>query len=107
MTPEDTAQPMQPDNRCSIAGPDGTRIPTDDPHAYQSHKGANTIWVRTCAPCGAVDWDDLRVECSKLVTDARTQSKLDAIRALVAESTARMEPVSWIDALTEILDGGK
>lgn len=33
------------------------------------------------------------------------QAKLDAIRALVDESVARMEPVSWIDALTEILDG--
>lgn len=33
------------------------------------------------------------------------QAKLDAIRALVNESVARMEPVSWVDALTEILDG--
>jgi hypothetical protein len=37
--------------------------------------------------------------------DATAQAKLDAIRTLVNESVARMEPVSWIDALTEILDG--
>jgi hypothetical protein len=37
--------------------------------------------------------------------DASAKAKLDAIRALVDESLARMEPVSWIGALTEILDG--
>ena len=45
-------------------------------------------------------------ECGVMWTprESDPQAKLDAIRALVNESVARMEPVSWIDALTEILD---
>ena len=41
---------------------------------------------------------------ARLVRTEELTGKIDAIRALVDESVARMEPVSWIDALTEILD---
>ena len=46
-------------------------------------------------------------ECGVMWTprEPSAQAKLDAIRALVNESVARMEPVSWVDALAEILDG--
>jgi hypothetical protein len=40
------------------------------------------------------------------LSNEEMSEKLDAIRALVNESVARMEPVSWVAALTEILDGG-
>lgn len=54
------AEPTVPVDTCSMAGPNGSRIPTEEPHAWVSRKGPDNIWVRTCHRCPAIDWDDLR-----------------------------------------------
>lgn len=53
-------EPTVPVDTCSMAGPNGSRIPTEEPHAWVSRKGPDNIWVRTCHRCPAIDWDDLR-----------------------------------------------
>lgn len=73
-------QPMRPEGGCSLPGPNGSRIPIDEPHAYSSHKGANTIFVRTCDLCGAIDWDALHE-----ATVERVAAEVDRLRA---ENTA-------------------
>ena len=58
--PTPSTRPDVPVDACSIAGPNGTRIPTEEGHAWVSRKGPDNIWVRTCQSCPAIDWDDLR-----------------------------------------------
>lgn len=50
-------------------------------------------------------WCDECAERARNSAAGDAQEKIDAIRTLVNESTARMEPVSWIGALNAILDG--
>jgi len=79
-TPADAAQPMLPHNRCSLRGLNGTRTPIDEPHSFSSRKGANTIYVRTCDLCGAIDWDDVHEETVKRVVIETTRLRAEVER---------------------------
>jgi hypothetical protein len=81
-------QPMRPAGGCSLAGPNGSRIPIEEPHAYSSRKGANTIFVRTCSLCGEIDWDDLHEQTVQRVADETHRLRAEADRA--RERTAEM-----------------
>lgn len=76
----DAAQPMLPHNRCSLRGPNGSRTPIDEPHSFSSRKGANTIYVRTCDLCGAIDWDDVHEETVKRVAIETTRLRAEVER---------------------------
>ena len=80
-----TDQPMRPEGGCSLAGPNGSRIPIEEPHSYSSHKGVNTIFVRTCDLCGDIDWDALHE-----ATVERVAIEVSRLRAALTEvSNAR------------------
>jgi hypothetical protein len=76
-----TGQPMRPEGGCSLAGPNGSRIPIEEPHSYTARKGANTIFVRTCDLCGEIDWDALH--------EATVERVAIEVSRLRAENTAQ------------------
>jgi regulator of replication initiation timing len=100
-------QPMRPAGGCSLAGPDGSRIPTEEPHAYSSRKGANTIWVRTCDLCGDIDWDDLHEQTLQRVADEthRLRDENTALRVKIEEGLEAAETARATLAMGEADDG--
>lgn len=79
---EQPHQPMRSEGGCSLAGPNGARIPVQEPHSYSARKGANTIFVRTCDLCGDIDWDALHEATVERVAIevSRLRAELDRVK---------------------------
>jgi hypothetical protein len=83
---------------------------TDTPNLYD--ETIHRLYARLVRTEGRLDEAQRHAEeethaYNSLCADLRTEiAKLDAVRALVRDATDRMEPVSWVDALTSIVGGG-
>jgi hypothetical protein len=83
---------------------------TDMPHLYD--EVAHRLYARLVRTENRLDEAQRGAEeethaYNSLCADLRAEiAKVDAVRALVREAIDRMEPVSWVDALTSIVGTG-